>query len=209
MTVATLGPARPGRQRSAAVDAAILDATLQILGERGYGDLTVSAVIGRAGVSSATLYRRWETKQQLVAAALASLDPGVGEIDTGSFDGDVEALVHAVADALSVRNAPFSEDLAIELRRNPELRAAVTERFVMPRVELLDTVLNRARARGEIGPGPSGRDSIGFVSGPLHHRVFVLGLEIDDLMLERTVRAACAALRAVNDPGEPTRTPIR
>ena len=33
----------------------------------------MSAVIAAAGVSSATLYRRWPTKQQLVAAALASL----------------------------------------------------------------------------------------------------------------------------------------
>ncbi|MBU3702145.1 MAG: helix-turn-helix transcriptional regulator, partial [Acidimicrobiia bacterium] len=64
---------RPGRQRSEAADHAILSATLDLLSETGYGALTVAAVIARSGVSSATLYRRWPTKQDLVAAALASL----------------------------------------------------------------------------------------------------------------------------------------
>ena len=69
MTPAASTPVRPGRQRSQAADEAILSATLDLLSERGYGGFTVSAVIDRSGVSSATLYRRWPTKQQLVAAA--------------------------------------------------------------------------------------------------------------------------------------------
>src|SRR5438309_1249328 len=94
---------RPGRQRSAAADAAILDATLDLLRERGYDSLTVAAVIDRAGVSSATLYRRWPTKQVLVAAAVASLAPEAVAIDTGSLEGDVTAFVRHVAQAIAAR----------------------------------------------------------------------------------------------------------
>ena len=42
-------------------------------------------------MSSATLYRRWPTKHDLVAAAVASLHPAI-VIDTGSLEGDVGAL---------------------------------------------------------------------------------------------------------------------
>src|SRR5690606_19453403 len=61
-TAPATGPARAGRQRDPAADEAILAATLELLAEGGYGTLTVAAVIERAGVSSATLYRRFATK---------------------------------------------------------------------------------------------------------------------------------------------------
>ena len=61
---------RSGRPRSQAADDAILRAALDLLREHGYGGLTMASIIERAGVSSATLYRRWATKQDLVLAAL-------------------------------------------------------------------------------------------------------------------------------------------
>src|SRR5690348_858771 len=94
---------RPGRHRSASADAAILDATLELLRERGYRALTVAAVIERAGVSSATLYRRWPSKPELVAAAIASLVPESFEVDTGTLRGDMSAFVHHVADSIAAR----------------------------------------------------------------------------------------------------------
>ena len=107
--------ARPGRQRSQAADEAILVATLDVLAADGYGGLTMSAVIAAAGVSSATLYRRWPTKQQLVAAALASLHQAVVDIDTGSLDGDIAEFVRGVADTMSVRRADLAEDVAVDV----------------------------------------------------------------------------------------------
>jgi AcrR family transcriptional regulator len=50
MIVETTERARPGRQRSEAADSAILSATLDLLAERGYGGLTMAAVISRSGV---------------------------------------------------------------------------------------------------------------------------------------------------------------
>ncbi|HEY6531784.1 MAG TPA: helix-turn-helix domain-containing protein, partial [Acidimicrobiales bacterium] len=112
----TVAKNRPGRQRSQAADQAILAATLEELAVAGYGGLTMAAVIARSGVSSATLYRRWPTKQQLVAAALASLHQEVVDIDTGSLEGDLLALARALADAMSVERSDLTEDVATELR---------------------------------------------------------------------------------------------
>jgi len=197
MTAATLLRGRRGRQRSEVADQAILTATLELLTAYGYGGLTMAAVIAKSGVSSATLYRRWPTKQELVAAALASLSSDIVDADTGTLEGDVSALVNDVADALAMNNDDFAEDVAVELRRNPDLRAAVNDKFLRPRLEVFDRVLQRARRRGELGGGLSTIVGYSFVSGPLHHRVFVMGEPLTPAFRRAVVTGALAALRAL------------
>jgi len=188
---------RPGRQRSEAADQAILAATLDLLAENGYGALTVASVIARSGVSSATLYRRWPTKQELVAAALASLHADIVDIDTGSLDGDISEMLRSAASALAVRREDISEDIAVELRRNPEFRAAVNEKFVQPRRAVMAGVLARAVERGELGSDPGVEVATAIVLGPLHHRAFVQGQPPDAAFVATMAVAARAALRAV------------
>ncbi|WP_251008730.1 TetR/AcrR family transcriptional regulator [Curtobacterium sp. ISL-83] len=48
----------------------LLDAAEELFFSRGIAATPVDAVLERAGVSSATLYRRWPSKEALVAAAL-------------------------------------------------------------------------------------------------------------------------------------------
>src|SRR4249919_3171526 len=103
------GAGRPGRQRSEAADQAILAAALDVLALDGYSGMTMAAVIAKAGVSSATLYRRWPAKQDLVAAALASLHAEIVDIDTGSLEGDVTALVRSIAATATVRREDLAE----------------------------------------------------------------------------------------------------
>ena len=75
-----------GRPRSAAADAAILDAALAMFADAGYGGLTVEGVAARAGVGKATIYRRYPTKAALVIAAARSLAQAEApQPNTGSF----------------------------------------------------------------------------------------------------------------------------
>lgn len=188
---------RPGRQRSEAADQAILAATLDQLAETGYGALTVASVIARSGVSSATLYRRWPTKQDLVAAALASMHAEIVDIDTGSLDADIAEMVSSTAQAMSVSRDDIREDIAIELRRNPEFRAAIGEKFIQPRRALMGRIIERAVDRGELGAGLGVDVATAFVTGPLHHWVYVQG-QVPTSEYQRTVLVgALAALRAI------------
>ena len=63
----------PGRPRSEASHHAIIQATLELLIEGGYGSLTMEAVRTRAGVGKATIYRRWPSKEELVRDAIVFL----------------------------------------------------------------------------------------------------------------------------------------
>lgn len=61
--------------------ASVLAATLEILAEHGFASLTIDEVAERAGVHTTTVYRRWGSRDGLVAAALASqgaAPPGPG-----------------------------------------------------------------------------------------------------------------------------------
>jgi AcrR family transcriptional regulator len=81
-----------GRPRSAEADAAIERATLELLPEHGLRGLSMEEVARRAGVSKATLYRRFSSKKELVEAALRAIRTAEPPPDTGSVPGDLVAL---------------------------------------------------------------------------------------------------------------------
>jgi AcrR family transcriptional regulator len=59
-----------GRPRDETADERILRAAADLLAEGGVAGLTMSAVIERSGVARATVYRRWPTREAMIAGAL-------------------------------------------------------------------------------------------------------------------------------------------
>ncbi|HEX2145369.1 MAG TPA: TetR/AcrR family transcriptional regulator [Glycomyces sp.] len=63
-----------GRPRSEAVSQSILEAALDLIAEReNITDVSVEGVAERSGVSKASIYRRWSSKEELIAAAMESI----------------------------------------------------------------------------------------------------------------------------------------
>ncbi|HYY01340.1 MAG TPA: TetR/AcrR family transcriptional regulator [Mycobacterium sp.] len=149
------GAAPPQRRRGEALEKALLDAAWAELTERGYDDLTIDAVATRAGTSRAVLYRRWPGKQDLVLAALThhvKADP-VATPDTGSLRGDVVALLRAankvrprLVTELLTRLGGFYAEAGTNL-------AELSTYVLGGRDAILDVVIERAVARGEIESG--------------------------------------------------------
>ena len=83
-----------GRPRDTRADRAIPVATLELMAERGVRDLRMDDVAERAGVGKATIYRRYRSKDELVADAVGTLVSEIAIPDTG-----VDALRSAGADA--------------------------------------------------------------------------------------------------------------
>ena len=94
------GNVRPGG-RTARTRAAVLEAALDELAERGWDQASVETIASRAGVHKTTVYRRWETKPALVAAAVQRLaDVQIPVPDTGDAVADLTTLAVQVAGAL-------------------------------------------------------------------------------------------------------------
>ncbi|OKJ10300.1 TetR/AcrR family transcriptional regulator [Kitasatospora sp. CB01950] len=166
---------RRGRPRDAARDRAILDATLAVLAESGYGALTTAAVAARAGVSTATLYRRWSSKDELVIAAAATHVEDIhAHPDTGSLEGDLRVLLRDKAAALTGEAGRLMQALVGEAAQNAALADALTTAFLEPVHRRVVEVVRRAAERGEIASVPD-PDLVGaVVVGPLMSRFLLM-----------------------------------
>ena len=98
----TAAPAQAAslRRRGAVLERAILDAALEQLSTVGWNGLTMEGVAAGAQTGKAAVYRRWPSKEDLVADALQAGLPRIEEApDLGSVGLVVGATVgSAVAD---------------------------------------------------------------------------------------------------------------
>lgn len=142
---------RPGRPRSERAEQAILDATLEAVGENGIDAVTCEDVAARAGVGKATLYRRWAGKEDLLIAAFASIKRPMPEPRGDSVRDDLIALLTVVAaDSDDPRYAQQYALLHSSGERYPRLVARYKEQIVEPRRELVRSVLRRGVETGEL-----------------------------------------------------------
>jgi AcrR family transcriptional regulator len=158
-----------GRPRSPDADRAIVTATLSLLEEDGYAGLTMAGVAERAGVSTATLYRRCSSKEELVVGALASLVPDRPQPDTGTLEGDLRETLGRMDEHMSGDRGRLLLGLAGEIIRHPALAEAVRARLSLPMQENLAAMLDRAATRGEIPPPADIQVAIALIVGPLHY----------------------------------------
>src|SRR5882757_8904543 len=83
-------------RRSQATRQAILDAALDLVGERGYAQLSIEGIAARAGAGKQTIYRWWPSRADVVLDAL--LDVAASRIavpDEGSLHADLNAFLAA------------------------------------------------------------------------------------------------------------------
>ena len=91
-------PARRPGGRSALVRAKVHQAVLDLLTERGTAELSIPVVAQRAGVNPTSIYRRWRTREGLLAdVAMSRLERDLPLPDTGSLRGDLTAMLDEIA----------------------------------------------------------------------------------------------------------------
>lgn len=182
-----VGPGRPGRPRSGDCDRAIRAATLELLVELGYAGLSVERVAARAGVGKASIYRRWDTKLDLVMDAVVQrCQEHVVSPDTGALRSDLREMFGALV-AKFRRDGDVMHAFVAEQRRHPELAASFRSMFLDERRAAMRSVLERAVVRGEL-PVDADLELLGDVgSALLWHRLSVTGAPIDEDLPDRIV----------------------
>lgn len=174
-----------GRPRDANIQAALLNATQELLLEQGFDRLSVDSVAARAGVGKAAIYRRWAGKTALVVAAVADLAQVPPVPDTGSLRDDLLACGRTF-----VRNGRTQQILAglmTAMVHQADLRAAAREAVGAPFTALFRTVITRAVDRGDARASVDPTSVSEVFPALAFHRGAALGLPVDDEFVVRVV----------------------
>jgi AcrR family transcriptional regulator len=166
-----------GRPRRASARKAIVDATLALLAERGFQAATMEAIALRAGVGRNTIYRRWSSKEELIAEALEEL---IADLDIRERDDVYSLLLDWIRDFARIFGDPlYGRILPVvlgELQQNPAFAEVYAERVVRPRYEALVGVLRHAVERGELRRDADVEQIADLLAAPPFVRVLPVGL---------------------------------
>lgn len=141
------------RRRGPVLERAILEAALEQLGSVGWNGLTMEGVAVGAQTGKAAVYRRWPSKEDLVADALQAGLPALDEVpDLGSVREELYELCRRVRDVMyskpgfALRSVIHECDAeAVE-----RFRSLIVTGVVEPSSRLFRDVLRRGIARGEV-----------------------------------------------------------
>ncbi len=158
MTAVRSTPVERHRRRGAALEDAIHDAVFAELAEVGYAAFTIEAVAGRAKTGKASIYRRWETKLDLVLDAFIARFGGPDDIisellaDTDATTRDL--LVRSATHICQVSDeaGELIRAVACEATRDSDLAAAVDQKVHGPKRAAFVELLRRGVDRGEVRP---------------------------------------------------------
>jgi AcrR family transcriptional regulator len=193
--MATTTRARVGRPRDADATARVLDATLRLLGERGYAALRVDDIAHASGVAKTTIYRRWPSVTALVVAAMeVALGPRAVP-DTGDVEADLRALIRMVY--RSTTRTPFARALplvSVELMQQPELAEQYRARIIDPVRDHAVRLVRAGVERGLFRPDTDPALAVDAVIAPVIYRRVILH---EDLSLRDFLAVGEMVLRAI------------
>lgn len=202
-------PRRRGRPRSEKARQAILTAAIELLLTEGLEAVSMDEVAERAGVSKATIYRWWPTKQTLALDALYhewdTSPPALP--DTGSLRGDLLSLVRPWI--VRARRRPYARVVAAlveETHTDPAFATLYRERFVDPRREPARALLARAVERGEVADDTDLDLILDLLYGALFHRLLHAHAPLNDRFVADVVDATVSLLRPPRSASVPEAT---
>lgn len=145
------GGKRRGPRLDPTVEPRVIEAVLDELASVGRDHLSMDGIANRAGVSKATVYTRWRSKDELLLAAYQHLSRPFPDLDSGSLSTDLDTLCDTVlAGAADHRYAAVLTEFVAAAATDPSLRPhlhAVSGAWQ----EGIQRMLRAAQDRAELG----------------------------------------------------------
>ncbi|MEV6946346.1 TetR/AcrR family transcriptional regulator [Streptomyces sp. NPDC051172] len=188
----TAAPAQAAslRRRGAVLERAILDAALEQLSTVGWNGLTMEGVAAGAQTGKAAVYRRWPSKEDLVADALQAGLPRMEEApDLGSVREDLLALCRQAREAMFSRpgfavRSVIHECDPIQAER---FHGVIFDGIVEPTIKLLREVITRGIERNEVRPDAANSYVFDAIPAMMMYRSKLRGSEWGDRDLEEMI----------------------
>lgn len=173
-------PRGPGRPRSEQSRAAIIQATLDLLGKQSLRDISIEAIARRAKVGKATIYKWWQSKAHLILEAFLESKYRYAPIpDTGSTREDLLQHIAALSRFHQTRAGQALVHFLAEGQSDPDFQKDFWDCFLSVRRNTISAMLRRGIARGELRSDVEVDLMIDLIYAPMVYRQMI-GLDALD-----------------------------
>lgn len=178
-----------GRPRSQAANDAILAAAQQLMFCQPYHAVSMEMIAQQAGVSKATLYRRWSKKSELAIAVMTDLVfSKTTEIEVkGSYRQRLIINLKGLRDLLASPYADVIASIIALAQHDDALRQRFIEQFLRPVQTIGDEDLAKALQDGELDFALDQDLLFDQMFGFFYYRLLVAGRDISNDDIEGVV----------------------
>ena len=187
-------PRPPGRPRNVAADREIVAATLRLLSREGYDGTSIEAVAAEAGVTRATVYRRYPTKADMVTAAVCTMAGPDEPCDCPDLRTTLVELLRGFHAAVGPSDGiSIAASLYLQRHDHPEMLESFRETVTKPCRLKMAAVVQLSREKGEIHPDTDPEAVVEMLIGSYLYRTFA-GVPSPDNWPEQAVAAVWRGL---------------
>ena len=166
-----MAPRARGRPRSEQARQEILEAAYKLLRDKGFNTVGSHEIAAAAGVSSATLYRWWNSKEEiLLDACFEQMNPILPIPETGSGLTRLRRYFLRASEFLVSEEGTVVARIITGIYEDQRLRRMFLERYVNQRRQIQRKIIEDAIAFGELKPTTDPELLIDMLSGPLFFR---------------------------------------
>jgi AcrR family transcriptional regulator len=161
-----------GRPRDQQIDRAILEAAVDLVLAKGFRALSMDAIAARAEVGRMTIYRRWPNKASVVMDAfVARVDPNTLFLPAATYSDSIRLQMRTMAKAFRGKDGALIRALLAEAQFDPELAAALRERWTMPRRRMAIAFFEEGIRKGLLRRDVDPNAVIDLLYAPIYYRL--------------------------------------
>ncbi|WP_243232790.1 TetR/AcrR family transcriptional regulator [Microbacterium sp. CIAB417] len=189
----------------------MLEATSELLATEGLGAVTFERVAARSGASKTTIYKWWPSPGALAAESyFARSEPELVFHDTGDLLVDIRAQLRSFVRLLIDQGAGrVIAELIGAAQGDPNLSAAVSERYTMPRRLLAIDYFERARERGQLRADVDANLLVDQLWGACYNRLLVPDAPLNEAFADALVANALMGAAATEYRSNWEEQPLR
>jgi AcrR family transcriptional regulator len=186
--------------RVARTRAAVLDAATELLVDGGPNAVTVDAIVTRSGVAKSTIYRHWESRDEILLAVFETCAPNPPTIDdTLPFDAALRTFVNDVVSRLSDPQWARMLPVMLMLKYHEGGIAALEHRLENSQRDIVAVALQRGVGEGVLRPGLDVEQATAHLVGPLLFAHLTGSVELTPEFADRTVDVFLAGYGSAAD----------